>query len=140
MTVTDQFIADVRQSPGRAAVLALGVVVAGFVWGPRLRAAFGSPAGSVTEAVGDPVVVGGSVDPVGPTEMGRNASEIRAEFEQIAGYAAELRGRAILPDRRELARDPFFREPPKTVIQPATGQRTGEPAGGRGSIRRRRRA
>ena len=39
--IGDRLVNELRQSPGRAAVLGVGIVVALAVWGPRVAGAFG---------------------------------------------------------------------------------------------------
>lgn len=102
MSAVDQLVADMKRSPAKAVMLAAGLVVAGFVWVPRLRSAAASP-GAGAPAVGTD---GLSVQPV-PT---RSAAEILQEFATISADAQRLRdhsnGEMPVPGR-----DPFHGDP-----------------------------
>ncbi|MFG0318158.1 MAG: hypothetical protein ACF8XB_12865 [Planctomycetota bacterium JB042] len=102
-SVKDRFLRELRQSPGKAAVLILGAVIAAFVWGPRLVAgarSSGRPAGAA-EATAS---AGELVD----TDGRRSPAAIRAEFIRISEEARALRELARPVEAFPAVNDPFL--------------------------------
>ncbi len=102
-SVKQRFLREMRQSPGKAAVLILGAVVAAFVWGPRLVAGARSPA--------RPTAAGEGAAPTGElvdTDGRRSPAAIRAEFIRISKEARALRDLARPVEAFPDVADPFL--------------------------------
>lgn len=111
----DRFVRELRQSPGRSALLAAGLVVALLVWVPRLRSAqqVGSKAPQAQPAAG--------------AVSGQSPAAIRADFGAIAERARELR-RLVEPIDARIRRDPFGLEEESAGDAPAAPVRQSAPA------------
>ena len=120
-TVVQRLVREMKASPGKALLLGVGAVVAGFVWGPLVMAggkssspvAASGAAGAVTAAAVDGVVAA-------PVAARRDPGAIRDEFIRIAEAARGLRRLAEPVGRIEGEHDPFLLEASvATVVAPA---------------------
>lgn len=116
-----RLLTEIRQSPGKAAVLGVGMLVALLVWGPRLSRGLG--AAPVEQALG--VAVDGTDGGSGSIEN-RDPGRIRSEFIRISREARELRDFADPVAMREVARDPFaaLGPAPVALVAPAPPERS----------------
>lgn len=99
--IRDRLIREMKQSPGKSLFLAVGAIVAGFVWGPRLTAS-ARPASAAGAAAGGP---SSQLDL--DADDRRDPSEIRAEFIRISEDARALRQLAEPVDAFPVEQDPF---------------------------------
>lgn len=120
-TLVDRIKADLKQSPGRAGMLAVGLLVAVFVWGPHIRGMIqGDPrkksAASGSSQTVDPATQRSSVG------SGRDAATIRDEFIAISREAHALGRLANSAPAPTVHRDPFDGDLMHGPIIPADDQ------------------
>ncbi|MFH0945824.1 MAG: hypothetical protein V2A76_11550 [Planctomycetota bacterium] len=97
-----RLLRELKQSPGKAAVLLLGAVGAAVVWGPRLASGFSSSSSGPQQVTAAPEE---SSDQSGIVR--RDPAGIRTEFIRISTEAKHLRVLAEPTEPRTILLDPF---------------------------------
>ncbi len=111
----DRIIAELKQSPGKAAVLGLGVVAAAIVWGGQLSGASSRNAKERTAAAPD--VMTGAME-ADANAFRSDPEAIREEFERILEEARSLRRFAETIRPADVNRDPFVHDREDREVEP----------------------
>lgn len=101
-TAQSRLLRELKQSPGKAAVLLLGAIGAAVVWGPRLASGFSAGSSGAKKVVSAPE----EADDMSGIAR-RDPAGIRAEFIRISTDARHLRVLAEPAKSRSIRLDPF---------------------------------